>query len=161
MKKLVPFPAVSIAVLLSWLALTEVSPAHLALAVVFALAIPWVAAAFLQDLPRGRRPLRALQLLAHVAVDVVIANVVVARLVLGPMDRLKPAFVELPLTVTQPHAITLLATIITMTPGTVSVAIAPDARVLHVHALNVEDTVQLVALMKARYELPLKEIFEC
>jgi multicomponent K+:H+ antiporter subunit E len=87
--------------------------------------------------------------------------VVVARLVLGPLPRLEPAFVEVPLAATHPHTRSLLATIITMTPGTVSSAFTPDGRTLHVHALNVSDPLRVVADIKDRYEQPLMEIFEC
>jgi multicomponent K+:H+ antiporter subunit E len=150
-----------VALALSWLALTELSVAHMTLAVLAAIAIPLTAHSFLEDLPAVHRPRRVLVLLVRVLWDIVIANAVVARLVLGPMSRLQPAFVQVPLALTHPHARTLLATIITMTPGTVSVAFTPDARVLHVHALNVQDPARLVASIKERYERPLMEILEC
>lgn len=161
MMKLIPFPIVSAALALSWLALTELSLAHSVMAVAVAIVIPLATASFLPGLPRLRRPLPALRLLAHVLWDVVVANVVVARLVLGPVRRLRPAFVEVPLAVSNPYAVTLLASIITITPGTVSVALAPDARALHVHALSPEDPTELVARIKQRYEQPLLEILEC
>ncbi len=161
MTKLLPFPLISATLAVAWLMLTEISAAHVALAALFAFAIPLVASSFLEGLPRARRPVRALQLLVRVLWDVVVANVVVAGLVLGPMARLRPTFFEVPLAVTHPHAVTLLATVITMTPGTVSVALTPDARVLHVHALTAEDPAELVSRIKARYEQPLMEILQC
>ncbi|MGZ8264371.1 MAG: hypothetical protein ACXW2I_09150 [Burkholderiales bacterium] len=42
-----------------------------------------------------------------------------------------------------------------------SAALAPDGRVLHVHALSARDPAVLVATIKERYERPLLEIFEC
>ncbi|MGZ8211744.1 MAG: Na+/H+ antiporter subunit E [Burkholderiales bacterium] len=161
MTRLFPYPLVSAALVLSWVAVTELSAAHIALGAVLAIAIPYVVSPFLQGLPRVRGPLRALRLLVRLAWDVVVANVVVTALVLGPMGRLRPVFFEVPLAVRHPHALTLLASIITMTPGTVSAALAPDGRVLHVHALSAEDPAVLVATIKERYERPLLEIFEC
>jgi multicomponent K+:H+ antiporter subunit E len=161
MSRLVPAPAVSVLLALSWIALTDSSAAHIVLAIVLAISIPILAAPFLQGLPRARRPLRALLLVGRVVADVVVANVAVARLVLGRMERPRPAFLEVPLDVTNTYALTLLATIITMTPGTVSAALSPDARVLYVHALNVDDTAALVATIKRRYERLLMEILEC
>ena len=161
MSRLLPLPVMSAALALSWIALNELSAAHVALAVVLAVSIPLVTRQFLEEMPRGRRPLRALQLLARVVLDVVVANVAVARLVLGHMDNPKPAFVEVPLALTDRHAITLLATIVSMTPGTVSSALSPDARTLYVHALSVDDSGALVTSIKDRYESLLMEIFEC
>ena len=67
----------------------------------------------------------------------------------------------MPLAFDHPQAISTLATIVTLTPGTVSVALSPDGRVLHVHALNVADPAALVASIKERYERPLAEILQC
>ena len=92
--------------------------------------------------------------------DIVVANLAVARRVLGPV-RLKPGFIEVPLDVTQPDVVALLASIIAITPGTV-VADVDGARTrILVHVLDLDDPGVLVAEIKRRYERPLKEIFEC
>ena len=126
-----------------------------------AVGIPMWARPFLMDLPRPTRPARALRLLAVVVWDILVANIVVARLVLGPLSRHEPAFVAVPIARAHPQARALLATIIAIAPGTVAAAFSPDGRVLHVHALNVPDPAVLVADIKERYERPLMEIFEC
>jgi multicomponent K+:H+ antiporter subunit E len=82
-------------------------------------------------------------------------------LVLGPLDRLDPAFVEVPLDLDDPFIATLLGSIVSLTPGTVSIEVDHDRRLLHVHALDVDDPATLIATIKARYEAPLKEIFRC
>jgi len=91
----------------------------------------------------------------------VTANLAVARRVLGPIGRLRPAFVEVPLDTTQPDAVALLASIITMTPGTLAAEIDEARARIIVHVLDLEDAAALVAQIKRRYELPLKEIFGC
>ncbi|MFY7941343.1 MAG: Na+/H+ antiporter subunit E, partial [Burkholderiaceae bacterium] len=70
-----------------------------------------------------------------------------------------PAFVWVPLTITDPHGIVALAGIITMTPGTLSADLSADRRHLLVHAFNVDDEAALIAAIKTRYEEPLLEIF--
>ena len=55
----------------------------------------------------------------------------------------------------------LLGSIVSLTPGTVSIEIDMDAKRLFVHALDVADREQLIATIKSRYEAPLKEIFAC
>ena len=58
-------------------------------------------------------------------------------------------------------AVALLASIITMTPGTVSCDVRIDERRILVHALDVDDPDRTIQLIKSRYERPLQEIFEC
>jgi multicomponent K+:H+ antiporter subunit E len=160
MKRWLHFPVLSAMLFVSWLALVgEVSVAHVLLAAVLALAIPLACAEFLDHLPRLVAPWTALRFTLRVIWDIVIANIAVARLVLGPPARLRPAFVTVPLALTNPQSIALLASIITMTPGTVSSELAPDRRSLLVHVLDCPDADALVANIKQRYEEPLLEIF--
>jgi multicomponent K+:H+ antiporter subunit E len=93
--------------------------------------------------------------------DIVAANIEVARLVLGPIGRLRPAFVEVPLAVSNPHVATILGSIVSLTPGTVSVDVDLSAQILHIHALDVADPARLARAIKDRYERPLQEIFGC
>jgi multicomponent K+:H+ antiporter subunit E len=86
---------------------------------------------------------------------------VVARLILGPMRRLRPAFITLPVDLSNNFAIVVLTNTISLTPGTVSADLSIDRRSLLIHVLDVEDEAQLIAHIKYRYERPLQEIFEC
>lgn len=157
-----PHPLLSLALFAVWLLLANsVAPGQMVLAALFALALPAATAAFWPDRPRIARPGRLLGLLAVVLFDILVANVAVARLILGSPGRLRPAFVRIPLTLRDEFAITLLASIISLTPGTVSSDISPDRRTLLVHALDVADVDALVAAIQARYEAPLREIFQC
>jgi multicomponent K+:H+ antiporter subunit E len=157
-----PHPLLSAALFVVWLlAANTVAPGHLVLAGLFAIAVPLATSAFWPGRPRLYRPGRLLRLLPVVFYDIAVANVAVARLILGPARRLRPAFVRIPLALEDEFAITLLASIISLTPGTVSSDLSPDRRMLLVHVLDVEDSDALVAHIKARYEAPLKEIFEC
>jgi multicomponent K+:H+ antiporter subunit E len=56
---------------------------------------------------------------------------------------------------------TLLGSIVSLTPGTVSVEIERERKVLLVHALDADDPPGLIATIKSRYEAPLKEVFRC
>jgi multicomponent Na+:H+ antiporter subunit E len=63
----------------------------------------------------------------------------VATLVLRPRMQLKPGIFAYPLTVTSDFEITLLANLITLTPGTLSVDVSDDRRLLYVHAIDCSD----------------------
>jgi len=87
----------------------------------------------------------------------------VARLILGREANIRPRFVSIPLDITDNYAKVALAAIITLTPGTISADFSGDGTQLLVHAFNVtddRDEAALIAEIKARYELPLKEIFQ-
>jgi multicomponent K+:H+ antiporter subunit E len=101
-----------------------------------------------------------LRLLGVVLLDIVIANLRVARLILGPRARLRPAFFVVPVALRDPYPVTLLASIISLTPGTVSADLSADGRALLVHGLDVDDVPGTVSRIRARYERPLMEIFE-
>jgi multicomponent K+:H+ antiporter subunit E len=162
MSRLLPHPWLSGALFVASLMLWgSLGPLQLAGSAVLAAVIPLVLAPL--DAPRVAlaRPAVAVRLVLLVLWDIVVANVAVARLILGPMGRLRPAFVEVPLDSPHSHVATLLAMIVTMTPGTVSADIDDRRTRLLVHVLDTADAAGLVAAIKTRYERPLKEIFGC
>ena len=161
MKRLLPAPLLSATLFIVWLLLANtLDPAHIVLAAVLAVAVPWLTDELRPEKPRIRRPIAIARLGLVVLWDIVLSNIEVARRILGPEDAIKPAFVWVPLALTDPHAILSLAAIVTMTPGTLSADLSPDRRHLLVHAFNVDDEAALITQIKARYEAPLKEIFE-
>lgn len=162
MRSVFPYPILSVVLAISWMLLiTELSLAHLLLAVFLAWGIPRLCAPFIDHLPKIRSYSAALRLVVVVTWDIVVANIAVARLVLGPTGKLRPAFLEVPMELKNPQAQVLFASIITMTPGTVSADFSDDQKTLFVHALDCEDAQSMIADMKSRYEAPLKEIFGC
>jgi multicomponent K+:H+ antiporter subunit E len=158
--RLLPAPLLSAVLFAAWLLLNGVSSGHLVLGAALAVAIPWFTERFRPDRFRLRAWPTIAVLAATVLWDIVVSNVQVARLILGPERRIHPRFVWLPLALRDPHAIATLAGIITMTPGTLSADLTEDRRFLLVHALNVTDEAALVATIKTRYEAPLRRVFE-
>lgn len=67
----------------------------------------------------------------------------------------------MPLDIEDNFVATILGGIVSMTPGTVSVDIDQERRLLLVHALDAEDLETAIRTIKARYEAPLKEVFQC
>ncbi len=63
----------------------------------------------------------------------------VAVLVLSPKMDLKPGIIAYPLTVQSDFEITLLANLITLTPGTLSVDVSEDRSTLYVHCIDCSD----------------------
>jgi multicomponent K+:H+ antiporter subunit E len=161
MKRLVPWPAMSVALLVVWLLLNNaVSVGLVLLGVVLAIVLPLLSAPFWPEYPHTTRLLPLARLFLVVLYDIIIANLRIVPLILGPTRRLHPHFIVIPLDLRHPFSITLLASIISLTPGTVSANLSGDRRTLLVHDLNVLDPDSVVRHIKARYEKPLKDIFE-
>ena len=159
MARLFPAPILSAVLFLAWLLLNGASSGHLALAAALAVSIPWFTERFRPDRPDLRAWPVAVRLALTVLWDIILSNIQVAWLILGPEERIQPRFVWLPLHIRDPHGIATLAGIITMTPGTLSADLTEDHRFLLVHAFNVSDEAALIASIKTRYEAPLRRIF--
>lgn len=160
LSRLLPQPAVTVALVIVWLlAHNRISPGLVTLGVALGIAIPLTTQRFWPEYPRHVRYARVLPFLAVVLRDIAIANVRVARLILGRRSRLRPTFFELPLDIQGQLPTLLLASIISLTPGTVSSDLTEDGRTLLIHGLDVEDVDATVSAIKTRYERPLMEIF--
>lgn len=161
MRRLLPHPIASCIIAAVWLALnSSVAPVHLIAAAAFAVALPFALGHLLDDPVHVHNPGTAVRLALVVVWDIVVANLAVARRVLGPIGHLRPGFVVVPLdATTHPDAAALLASIIALTPGTVSTDVDEGRTRILVHVLDLEDPAALVAEIKRRYERPLNEIF--
>jgi multicomponent Na+:H+ antiporter subunit E len=91
--------------------------------------------------------------------ELVVANLRVAMMVLGPRRWLKPALLAVPLDVESEAEIVMLANLITLTPGTLSVDVAPDRRTLYVHCLGVDDPDAVRREIKEGLERRVAELF--
>ena len=159
--KLLPMPLMSVALFAIWLGLARsTSIGRLLLGVLLALIAP-ILAAPLRPKTRVRSPRAVLRFIARVAADVVLSNFEVARGVVGWRWRPPQSkFVVVPLDLRDPVGLTVLAMVTTVVPGTVWSELALDRSALLLHAWDVDEEGAFVARFKARYELPLREIFE-
>jgi multicomponent K+:H+ antiporter subunit E len=159
--RLLPHPVLSLCIAFVWVALVnEVSAGSVILGALIGVVLPILTQPFWPDRPVLRHPLKVLRYIGIVAYDVAVANVQVAKLILLKRnDELRSAYVTIPLALTAPEAITVLAGTITMTPGTLTAELSADGRALLVHGLDVPDPDALVAEIKERYEARLLEIF--
>lgn len=161
-RRFLPHPLLTLTLLIVWLMLVNtVSAGHIALGLILGVIIPLLTAPFWPQRPKIRNPITIVSYILVVLYDIVKANIHVAWLVLFvPSAKLRSRFVTVPLDLTTPEAITVLAGTITMTPGTVSADVSADGRALLVHCLDAPDEQAVVDEIKERYEARLKEIFE-
>ena len=159
-RRMLPSIPQSLTVFAFWLLMAQdVSASNVLMALLLAWLMPLMAARLEREFARLGRLRGGLRLIGRLLVDIVIANVTVAKQVLGPESRLKSQFVWIPLDLTNIHGISALASVCTLTPGTVSAELSEDRRYLLLHCLSVDDPEALVTEIKSRYEAPLREIF--
>lgn len=162
LRKIFPHPLLSLLLVAVWLMLLNgVSLGGIVMGVILGIAIPKITSPYWPDRPRLRRPFKIAEYILLAIWDIVVANVVVAKLILFKRNAdMSPAWIAVPLDLRTPEAITVLAGTVTLTPGTVSAEFSADGRELLVHALDAPDPAAVRDEIKARYERRLKEIFE-
>lgn len=154
-----PHPFVSCLVALSWLMLASaIDTTNLVTALFLGILVPRLVKPFIARTPDIHWG-PAVRLSCVVLWDIIVSNFRVARLVIGPTKNLHPKWYRVPLETEHEQVNTLLAMIITTTPGTVSAGIDQERGDILVHALS-SDNVELdIQEIKFRYEKALLEIF--
>ncbi len=159
--RIFPHPILTAVLTVTWLFLASSASLNSILFGLFlGVLIPIGTAPFWPDRPSLRNPLMIGEYILVVMWDIVIANIAVARIILFKANKdIHPAWVSIPLELTSPEAITVLAGTITLTPGTVTAMISADGRSLLVHCLHTDNPDAVVAEIKHRYERRLLKAF--
>jgi multicomponent Na+:H+ antiporter subunit E len=90
--------------------------------------------------------------------ELVLANLRVARDVITPGFNMRPGVVAIPLDAKSDVEITLLANMITLTPGTMSLDVSLDRKTLYIHTLWGEDADSVRSNIKEGFEKRLLEV---
>ena len=103
---------------------------------------------------------RAISLIAYFFKELILASLVVAWDVITPKSLVESGVIALPLDVNTNIEITLLATLISLTPGTLSLDVSEDKRTLYIHAVYIKggDVEALKRQIKEGFERRLLEI---
>lgn len=105
------------------------------------------------------RPLALARLAGLFLIELARSGVRVLILALSPRLSLRPAVVAVPLTLTRDFEITLLANLVTLTPGTLSIDLSEDRSRLFVHCLDAPDPDAVAADIRAGFERAISEAF--
>lgn len=161
MSRIIPHPFLSLALLLMWLLLTHLSVGHLILGTTVALVAGWAFAPIAPPTPRLRSPAAFLRLCGIVTADILRSNLAVAWLILtqGRNGERRSGFVEIPLRLTDPTPLAMLAIIVTATPGTAWLEHDSGRGVLILHVFDLVEPEHWRRLITERYEALLQEAF--
>jgi multicomponent K+:H+ antiporter subunit E len=156
-------PVLIVALVAMWLLLNQtLAPGHVLLGLALAIGLAWASAVLRPAQPSLSRVYLAIVLLFLVLTDIVRSNIAVARIVLGLVRNreIRSGFVKIPLALTDPHGLAVLAGILTATPGTVWVDLDVPTGVLTVHVLDLKDESEWIDWIRNRYEHLLMRIFQ-
>ncbi len=90
--------------------------------------------------------------------ELLLSNLRILHDVLTPAHRMQPGIIAIPLDAKTDLEILIFSNLLTMTPGTLSLEISPDRKVLFVHAMYVEDADRLRDQIKTELERRVLEI---
>lgn len=161
MNAILPYPLLTAGLVFTWLALSGFTPGHVALAVIVSMGASYAMRALGEKSPRIRSVLAILKLMGIVFYDVVRSNFAVAHIILsGKRYQRSSGFVSIPLRLTNPSAIAVLAIVLTSTPGTAWLDYNSARSTLLIHVFDLVDEATWIDLIANRYERLLMEIFE-
>ena len=92
--------------------------------------------------------------------ELIKANLQVAYEIITPNYSMRPGVIAIPLDIKTDAEITLLANLITLTPGTLSLDVSDDQQTLYIHAMYVDDLETFRRSIKDGFEKRVQEIFQ-
>ena len=101
---------------------------------------------------------RLIGFLLFYILEVIIANMRIAWDILTPRHRTKPGILAIPLDVETDMEILTLNNLITMTPGTLSLDVSTDKRVIYIHAMYIDDAKKIRREIKSGLEKKIMEM---
>lgn len=161
MKKLFPWPVMSLLLLCIWLLLNQsMEPAQWLLGGLVAWLVPLWIQPLLTHRVRIYKPWVLLRLLGWALVEIVRSAIAVSSIILFRRSKnVHSEFIYIPLDLRDPHGLALLSCLINSTPGTVWVELT-EQHELQLHVFDLQDEAWWIDTIKNRYERPLMDVFE-
>ncbi|MCK0471638.1 Na+/H+ antiporter subunit E [Halalkalibacter sp. APA_J-10(15)] len=90
--------------------------------------------------------------------ELVLANIDVIKIVLSPKMNIKPGIVAVPTKLKSEFEITLLASLISLTPGTLSMDFSSDNQTIYIHSIHVPDKNAMIEQIHHTFERAIMEV---
>ncbi|MEW8970073.1 Na+/H+ antiporter subunit E [Mesobacillus jeotgali] len=137
---------------------TSYSPASFFVGYFFGLLIIYIFRRFFTSRFYLLRVSAVLNLIYIFTLELILSNISVLKAVLRPKLNIKPGIFAFPTELKEDWEITMLANLITLTPGTLVVDISPDNRILYVHAMDISDADEAIQSIKNTFEKAIMEV---
>jgi len=144
---------------IAWMLLTgELTAENFIEGLIIGYIILWVSKAALGGTKYFKKIPKAINFFFYFVKELIVANLKVAFDIITPKDYMQPGIVAVPLDAESDMEITLLANLITLTPGTLSLDVSKDKKVLYIHTLYLDDIEKFRSEIKNGIEKRLLEV---
>lgn len=104
------------------------------------------------------RVIAVIKLLLIFIKELILANIAVLKVVLKPKLDMKPGIFAFPTELKKDWEITVLANLITLTPGTLTISVSDDNKILYVHAMDMGEVQDEIESIKNSFEKAIMEV---
>lgn len=144
---------------LAWIALTgTVTPVNLAIGFVVGFGLLWLTQRLMRPSNYFRKVPQVIGFVLFFLWELLQANLRMLVIVLSPRPAIRPAVVAIPLDIRSNAEITLLANLISLTPGTLYLDVSQDRCVMCVHTMHVDDLDDFRRSIKDGFERRVMEV---
>lgn len=143
----------------AWIGLTgEFTPVNFVIGFFLGYLVLWLSERGRDSRGYFRKVPRVIRFVLFFVWEVLKSNLRVTYEVLTPRQKMKPGIVAIPLDAKTDLEITVLANLITLTPGTLSLDVSDDRSVLYIHAMFIDDLDEFKKRLKQQLEKRLLEV---
>jgi multicomponent Na+:H+ antiporter subunit E len=104
------------------------------------------------------RVLAVIRLLIIFIKELILSNIAVLKVILKPKLDVRPGIFALETELERDWEITVLANLITLTPGTLVIDVSPENKVLYIHAMDIPDVEEAIKAIKNTFEKAIMEV---
>jgi multicomponent Na+:H+ antiporter subunit E len=90
--------------------------------------------------------------------ELILSNIAIVKVVLKPKLDMRPAIFAMDTELTKDWQITLLSSLITLTPGTLVIDVSEDNKTLFIHAMNIGEVEDEINSIKNSFEKAILEV---
>ncbi|MFC4388422.1 Na+/H+ antiporter subunit E [Gracilibacillus marinus] len=101
---------------------------------------------------------KVIKLIILFSKELLLSNIEIVKWVYKPGRDYNPGIFALPTDLKSNWEITMLTSLISLTPGTLSVAISDNNDVLYIHAMDIGDKEEAIRAIKDTFEKAIKEV---
>jgi multicomponent Na+:H+ antiporter subunit E len=138
---------------LVWAATTEeFSAANLTIGFLLGYAVLFILRSVMGQFKYFRDVYDVIALIIFFIVELILANLRMAYYTVMPLNRMRPAVIAVPLEPMNETELTVLANLLTLTPGTLTLDISDDRRIMYVHVMRLYDLEEAKRDIKRGFE---------
>ncbi|PYZ94211.1 Na+/H+ antiporter subunit E [Salipaludibacillus keqinensis] len=142
-----------------WMLLrNEYTMIEFALGYIVGLALLYVLRRFLHFDFYFRRVIAVFKLLILFLYKLILSNVDMIKIVLSPKMDIQPGIIAVPTKLRTDWEVTLLANLISLTPGTLTMNFSENGRTLYVHSIHVPDKEEAIKEIHDSFEKAIMEV---